>query len=76
MKAETGKPDFMPVVVTFETQEELDKFYAMINNGEIAGALDIHGWWKELEFARSNKGAELFHQKLNELFRKIAKGKT
>lgn len=69
MKAETEKPDYLPVVVTFETQEEFDKFYAMIIHTKITGTLDIRDWWKQLEFARS-LGADLFHSKLVKMFKK------
>jgi len=55
MKAakEEKKKEFIPVIVTLETQEEVDKLYIMCNNGKIATALEIGyeagpSWWKHL----------------------------
>lgn len=41
---------FKPVVITLETQEEIDAIFAVLNHGKILRVLPIlGGWWSVLE---------------------------
>jgi|GEM_PF-2601953 len=61
------KPVFRPVVLTLETQEEVDKLYAMFNYNAITEALGIDTlgsrWWKKLN-PFTSCGRNKFHQQL------------
>ncbi len=42
MKAEQEKPDFKPVVLTLETQAEVDAIYAVLNNQPLCDILGFN----------------------------------
>lgn len=44
MKITKQEPTFTPVTVTFETKEELCKFFALCNHTQISDALRLNGW--------------------------------
>jgi len=52
MKAERIEPkqEFVPVIVTLESQEEVDSLYAVCNNFTTMDALPaLTGWWEKLK---------------------------
>ncbi len=63
MKAEQIAPPrvFKPVQITLETQEEVDKIYAVLNYHPIVDILEINGWWKAMENFRS-KESDKYHE--------------
>lgn len=48
MKVER-KNNFEPVLLILETQEEVNKVFALFNHSIIIDALQIPDWWEELE---------------------------
>ena len=51
MKAERAerKQEFVPVIVTLESQEEVDSLYAVTNHMRVTDALPaLSHWWSEL----------------------------
>ena len=40
---------FNPVVLTLETQEEVDKLFAIFNNARISGILKLHNAYNHLK---------------------------
>ena len=69
MKAtrEKIKPPFTPVVITLETQEEVDQFYTMVNTSQITQVLNINNWYEKVEDYASDKVGEM-HADLQNIF--------
>ena len=47
MRVETGE-QFRPIIVVLESQEEVDKLYAVCTCVWLSDALDLDGWWEQL----------------------------
>jgi len=66
--------EFTPIQIVVETQEELDKLFAVFNNSKIADVLEIscakssNPWWEKLEKYKTDRATE-WHEKLEELVR-------
>ena len=69
MKAtrEKIKPPFTPVVITLETQEEVDQFYTMVNTSQITQVLNINNWYEKVEDYASDK-VDKMHADLQNIF--------
>ena len=69
MKAtrEKIKPPFTPVVITLETQEEVDQFYTMVNTSQITQVLNINNWYEKVEDYASDKVGKM-HADLQNIF--------
>ena len=59
-------PPFRPVIVTLETQSEVDMLFTMINCVPIVDSLDVGGIYKVLQPFKSTQ--------VNELHNKLIKG--
>jgi len=70
MKVERIKPEaeFVPVVVTLETQEEVDKLFALLDHCTVNRELDMENWWRPLEKYKS-KGYEKYFNKFRGIIR-------
>lgn len=71
MKAERIKlePEFVPVIVTLESQEEVDALYAVVDHTTIQATLPVlNDWQGQLYSFRSSNYAELW-KKLDMLIR-------
>jgi len=70
MKVERIKPEaeFVPVVVTLETQEEVDKLFALLDHCTVNRELGTKDWWKLLEKYKS-KGYEKYFNKFRGIIR-------
>lgn len=70
MKAERKQVElkFVPVIVTLESQEEVDALYAVIDNTIVVSAIPVlQGWQVKLQDFRSNAYESLF-KNLDKLF--------
>lgn len=73
MKAERKNYKFDPVILTLETQEEVDKMFAIFNCSRIVEALDAgvftnkHAWYKELMPFKDEECSTKWHAKLAEV---------
>jgi hypothetical protein len=54
------KPAFEPVAIILETQEEVDKLYAVLNYAPITDAVRMDNWRVELFPHRSEASHELW----------------
>jgi len=71
MKAERIEPkqEFVPVIVTLESQEEVDALYAVIDHTTISSILPVfYGWQSKLEPYRSLEYRKSW-KKLDELIK-------
>lgn len=73
----TSSKEFAPcsVIITFSSQEELDKMTALFNSGKVTSSLnlDATGLWSTLNnLGGSSEGTTAFHE---ELMRKFRDGK-
>lgn len=51
---------FIPVHLVLETQEEVDKVYALFNHWRITGAVDLPNAWKDLSPYKSNESVKWY----------------
>lgn len=56
MKIETKKQEFQPVVITLETQDEVDQMFALANFNKFNSLADITSKLIQLDEAPSNVG--------------------
>lgn len=68
MKIEAIK-DFSPIKITFETQEEFDKFFAIVNFGPIHDTLGLYDFHKLLQ-PYSSVGYNQYHILLDNKLRR------
>ena len=68
MKAERIEPqvEFVPVVITLETQEEVDKMFAVLVHCKINTAVSMNNWWKALNSYKTND-YRVYFDKLDEV---------
>ena len=68
MKVERTEPKvkFVPIVITLETQEEIDKMYAVLVHCKINIAVNINHWWKALDWYKTND-YRVYFNKLDEV---------
>ena len=62
-----NKKIFEPVIVTLETQDEVDKLLAILIYSPIVETLDIVDWWESLK-DYSSDNYDMFHSKLGDAF--------
>jgi len=70
MKAERTEPkqEFVPVIVTLESQEEVDSLYAVTNHLKVTGVLPaLNHWWNELTPFASYRRDVLWEKLANRL---------
>ena len=68
MKAKRAEPkqEFVPVIVTLESQEEVDAFFCLCNHGGITRVYPaLNGWWSSLTPFRSRHYSALFDKLIN-----------
>ena len=67
MKVTTGKPKFTPVILTLESQEEVDKIFAIMNYTPLHVALNFNGVWEQLDQFKTNEYYH-FHDIIEKVF--------
>jgi len=66
MKAIQERPDtFIPVHLVLETQEEVDKIYALLNQSRINEMVDLPYAWKDLLPYKSNGSVKWYNRILH-----------
>lgn len=71
MKAEREEHEqpFIPVIVTLESQEEVDKLFALCNNSAIYEAIGLKGWYEMLREFHTTAYNE-YHTALSNIFKR------
>lgn len=69
MKVKKGREPFVPIQVTLETQEEVDKLFALANHSIINKNLQLDGWWEKLDMYRSGE-YEKWHSVLQSILKR------
>lgn len=78
MKAIREKPEFIPVILTLETQHEVDALYALLNHGALNSAVELPDAYKLLQEHTLPSSTSHLHSKLCDALRKEygARGNT
>ena len=70
MRATNKKDGFVPVVLTLETQTEVDAIFCVMNHYSLRCVLGLHdNDYKVLEGYASHEGAKTVHTKLCKMIR-------
>jgi hypothetical protein len=71
MKAERAKEikTFTPVILTLETQGEVDKLYALFVHSRLCDAIDLGGFWAVLSEFYNEENTDRMHAKLCKLMK-------
>ncbi len=60
MKATRAEPQFTPVTVTLETQEEVDAIFAFLVHGSLSDAVGLFNQWEVLSPFATKAGKDLY----------------
>ena len=70
MRIEIQEPEFKPVKLVIETQQEFDKIYAIFNYSKISDTLGIKGMWKKLrDIDLKSANSDIYLSKLRQILK-------
>ena len=72
MKVNQIEPErpFKPICITLESQEDVDKVYAILDHSSIVRAFNIENWYKQLRPFRTGAYTK-YHSKLMSMLRDV-----
>ena len=62
---EQPKKEFVPIHLVLETQEEVDKIYALFNHTDLANTLCMSSWYEQLNQFIDRTEADKYHKLLS-----------